>query len=53
VTGLWHFYVLGLVRGAATPGLGAIPVGAVFAATNVLGLVLRSRVRPRTVPTVV
>ena len=28
---LWHFYVLGLVLGAATTGLGDIPVGAVVA----------------------
>jgi MFS family permease len=31
VTELWHFYVLGLVLGAATTGLGDIPVGAVVA----------------------
>jgi MFS family permease len=31
MTALWHFYVLGLVLGAATTGLGDIPVGAVVA----------------------
>ena len=31
MTELWHFYVLGLVLGAATTGLGDIPVGAVVA----------------------
>jgi MFS family permease len=32
MTALWHFYVLGLVLGAATTGLGDIPVGAVVRA---------------------
>ena len=31
MTELWHFYVLGLVLGAADTGLGDIPVGAVVA----------------------
>jgi sugar phosphate permease len=31
MTQLWHFYALGLVLGAATTGLGDIPVGAVVA----------------------
>jgi MFS family permease len=34
---LWHFYVLGLVLGSATTGLGDIPVGAVVARTVAAG----------------